>query len=468
MIKYLYTNYLKNWLWDMMISRFLASVMFCVLSFGCTKISPLDNGLVGLIDSKIDKRVDWNQCGVRDYLQELMNFPLTSESVVQIALLNNPQIQALFEELGVAQADLVEAGLFSNPIFEVEVRYPHAKKFKTNIEYLVAATFLDIFLVPLRKKVAEAEFEQIKRKVAHEILNLAFEIRAVYYELLAEQQKMQYTTSIVELTSIHEEITSRQNLIGNVNSLDFQQTRARFLEAKLEIAKEQNQIIRLKEKMSRLLGFNEELCLIFPNELPEEIDYQGFDLCLLESMALKERMDFQEAQFEVIRLSRMLGLKDWWAFTNIKGGLAGERDPDGLNLIGYGLSGEIPIFNFGQAAHLRILAQLRQAQDRYEVLKIRILSEVREAHQLLMSHLGMIHDYQNEIIPLQTQILESSEELYNVMGLGVERLLENKRQELVVYKNYLDILKNYWIARVQLDKALGGYLFRLLPQGTIE
>ncbi|MBA3237003.1 MAG: hypothetical protein H0T62_01460 [Parachlamydiaceae bacterium] len=77
---------------------------------------------------------------------------------------------------------------------------------------------------------------------------------------------------------------------------------------------------------------------------------------------------------------------------------------------------------------MRIFAQLRQAQDRYETLEIRILSEVREAHKLLMSDLAMINDYRNKIIPLQNEIMNSSEGLYNVMGLGIDRLIENKRQ----------------------------------------
>ncbi len=42
--------------------------------------------------------------------------------------------------------------------------------------------------------------------------------------------------------------------------------------------------------------------------------------------------------------------------------------------------------------------------------------------------------------------------------------LGNKRREIETYRNYLSSLRDYWISRVQLDHALGGYLFRLLPQ----
>lgn len=453
-------------------------ILFATLiASACSRHQQADNGEVSsTIARRINTHVEWYQGCPDDQIncsiQSLLENELTPEAAIQIALLKNPKVQSIFEELGIAHADLVEAGLLSNPNFSLEVRYPNKKALVTNIEYLVTATFLDIFMIPLRTRVATAEFEQAKRRVTNQILDLAFDVRQTYYELLAEQQKLKYTRPIVELTSIQGELISRQNSVGNVNRLDFQQVQARFLEANLEIAKEQTAITRLREKLNRLLGLCEEVCLIFP-DIPQEFDYQGFDLCALESIALSERMDLQDARFEVIRLRRMLGLKEWWTYSTLQAGLAGERDPDGSNLVGFGLSGEIPIFNFGQAARMRIFAQLRQAQDRYEELEIHILSEVREAHKLLMSDLGMINDYRIRIIPLQNEISSSSEQLYNVMGLGIDRLIENKRRQLEANRNYFEILKDYWVARVQLDKALGGYLFQLLSQndcieGSIE
>lgn len=448
--------------------RVVLIVLTTLIASACTKYPDADNGEVSsVIATKINAQVDWFQGCPDDQINcrihYLLDKELTPEAAIQIAFLKNPKIQSIFEELGIAHADLVEAGLLSNPNFSLEVRYPHKNAFVTNIEYLITATFLDIFMIPLRIRLATAEFEQAKRRVSHQILDLAFEVRRTYYELLAELQKLKYTRPIVELTSIQGEIISRQNSVGNVNKLDFQQNKAKFLEANLEILKEQNSIIRLREKLNRLLGLSEEVCLIL-SEIPQDVDYQEFNLCSLESIAIRDRMDLQEARFEVIRLRRMLGLNDWWTYSNLKAGVAGERDPDGLNLVGVGLSGEIPIFNFGQAARMRIFAQLRQAQARYEELKIRILSEVREVHKILMSDLEIINDYRFRIIPLQKEISSSSEELYNVMGLGIDRLIDNKRLELEANRNYFDILKDYWIARVQLDKALGGYLFRLLLQ----
>lgn len=448
---------------------FLYILLPGLLATGCSKIPPIDDGIVTYkVSERIDSQAVWRQGHCQDeqvqtFIQCAIANELTADSAIQIALFNNPKIQAIFEEIGIARADLVEAGLISNPSFSIEVRYPHIKNLHTNIEYLITSSLLDIFLIPLRTRLAATEFEQTKLKVSNEILNLAFDVRETYYELISEKKKISHIQSVVELTSINSEIVSKQMKVGNVNTLEFQLSQSRLLEAELQLAKSQAEIIRLTEKLNRLLGFTEEVCLMLPDYL-DGIDYQGFDLCSLEAIAVEERLDLQVARFEIARLGRTLGLKDWWTYTNLQGGLAGERDPDGTNLIGPGFSGELPIFNYGQAARMRLFAQLRQAQERLAELEIRVRSEVREAHKLLMSYLKIINDYQNRLLPMQRKISASSEELYNVMGLGVDKLLENKRMEVVANQNYTESVKQYLVARVELDRALGGYLFRLLTQ----
>ena len=447
--------------------------ILCLLSFGCTRIPQAnDNGVSSIVNSRIDKETHWNRGCYQDervceLIQTILQQELTADTAVQIALLNNPRIQEIFEELGIAQADLVEAGLFSNPAFDLIFRFPDKKDLVTNIEYTITSSFIDLFLIPLRVRVAKAELEQTTLRVTNEILNLAFEVEQTFYELQAAQQDLKYIQSIVELTSIHSQLASRQQMVGNVNKLDFQQIQARYLEAKLEIARIQNDIIRLREKLNRLLGFCGDIHWMVSDNLPE-IDYQGLPIQYLESVAFRERLDLQAARFDVLRLSRMLGIKQWWVYTQGRIGIGGERDPSGTNVLGPAFSGEIPIFNYGQADRMRIRAELRQAQDHLAALEIQILSEVREAHKLLMNNLGIINDYRSHIIPLQSKILESSEELYNVMGLGIDRLLENKRQEFQAYSNYVMSLRNYWMARVQLDRALGGKLYLVLSQVDYE
>lgn len=440
-----------------LMSRLLCFLGILILISSCTRVPDSAVCVSELVGERVGKMVQWNECcDIQGFLEQ----ELTVDAAVQVALLNNPQIQATFEEVGISQADLVEAGLMSNPVFDLFIRYPNKKHFVADIEYSITASFIDLFLIPLRRKVALADLEKVTLLVSNKILDLAFEVEQTYYQLQAARQELRVTESIAEIIKIHSEIVLRQENIHNVNQLQLQQIQAQSLSAELEVVRVQSEIVHLKEKLNKLLGLCENRKLFIPDSFPE-VDYEGLPLNRLECVAFEERLDLQAARFEVLRLSRSLGIKQWWVYTEGRIGLAGERDADGLNTLGPAFAGAIPIFNYGQAARMRLRAQLRQAQDRLNSLEIQILSEVREAHQLLMNHLRIIQEYQEQILPLQDQILQSSEALYNVMGLGVDRLLDNKQQEQLAYKNYIASMRNFWMARVQLDRALGGKLYKI-------
>src|SRR5579862_4045424 len=57
-------------------------------------------------------------------VQQLVSEDLTPDSAVRIALLHNRSLRAIFEEIGISSADLIQAGLPRNPQFGASVRFP--------------------------------------------------------------------------------------------------------------------------------------------------------------------------------------------------------------------------------------------------------------------------------------------------------------------------------------------------------
>jgi len=92
--------------------------------------------------------------------------PLTAQAAAQVALLNNRGLQAEFEEIGIAQADFVQAGLLSNPSFSASWRFPNKPPLGTDAEYALAGNVLELFLLPARRKVAARELERARLRVA--------------------------------------------------------------------------------------------------------------------------------------------------------------------------------------------------------------------------------------------------------------------------------------------------------------
>ena len=103
---------------------------------------------------------------------------LSADAAVQVALLNSPWLQAIYEDLGVAQAQLVQAGPLSNPVFGGRALWGLGERGAPDLGFNVAFEFLDVLWVPLRKRVARSEYESARLRVAEAVLDLAARTRS--------------------------------------------------------------------------------------------------------------------------------------------------------------------------------------------------------------------------------------------------------------------------------------------------
>ena len=93
---------------------------------GCATFSK-DGGLDGvksLAQQHIKQEVAWpkteaEQKAMAARVDELLQKELDAESAVQVALFNNKGLQASFYELGISEADVVQAGRLPNPKFSM-------------------------------------------------------------------------------------------------------------------------------------------------------------------------------------------------------------------------------------------------------------------------------------------------------------------------------------------------------------
>src|SRR5512134_2726028 len=107
--------------WLMVLMLFLTSCATVRLDAGFADVS-------ALIEERSASKIFWNRGTDLDKeagekVRSLLKEKLTADQAVQIALLNNRRLQSLYSELGVAQADLVQAGLLKNPIFHTAVPF---------------------------------------------------------------------------------------------------------------------------------------------------------------------------------------------------------------------------------------------------------------------------------------------------------------------------------------------------------
>ena len=393
-------------------------------------------------------------------LRELLATDLTPESAVEIALFNSPALQATYERLGIAQADFVQAGLIPNPVVHASVRFGIGGP-GPGAELSLLQDFIRMLEIPLRKRVATAEFESAKLEVAQAVIDLAADVRAAFYAVQGGEQMLELRQTVARATELSAEIARRQHDVGNIGDLDLGNEQALAEEAKLDLARTEADVLANREELNALLGlWGPDTTWKIASRLPglpsEEVHRQG-----LESMAVSQRLDLAAARQSVEIQARSLGLARVTALFPA-GGFGGdaEREPDGEWTAGPAIEFSVPIFDQGRAVVARTVAELRERQRRYAALAIRIRSQVRRAGTRMESARRRAAYFEKVLLPLRQRNVVQSQLQYNAMQIGVFQVLQAKRDEIETGRSYVETLTDYWLARTELERAVGGDLPR--------
>jgi cobalt-zinc-cadmium efflux system outer membrane protein len=425
-----------------------------------------------LAADRLGQRVRWNGHTADDReversLDRLLARPLTVEAAVQVALLNNHKLQATFEDLGIAQADLVQAGLLKNPVLDLNIRFPDRKPFKTYLDFAAAENLLDIFLIPARKKIAAGQLVEAESTVAQEVFSLAAETASAFYAWQGAEQMEELRQTIADASSASLDASKGLREAGNITELDYLSERAQAARSRVELAAAKSDAADACERLNALMGlWGSRIGWTAPARLPE-LPVDGVPLDGLETLAIQQRQDLAAARQEVLTQSRIYGLTvDTRFFASAEAGIEAERETDGQWRIGPTIALPVPLFDQGQAAIARANAVVRQSQQKYAALAVETRSQVRVAQTRMLNARVTVSLYHDEILPTQEKLLEQTQLQYNGMLVGVFQLLQAKRDQIDAAARYVESLRNYWMARAELERAIGGRLPSTVPATT--
>lgn len=392
-------------------------------------------------------------------VQRLLKKPLTISSAVQIALLNNRRLQATFEEVGIAQADVIEAVTVPNPSVDFEVQFPLVAGTLNRYAWLVAQEFVQILMIPLKKKISEDRLEAIELRVADETLELVAKVKAAYFMVQADQQLISRLKLIQETHAASLELAQNQYAAGNITDLALLQLQASYSQGRLDIARAETDLRTKREELTRLLGLwgPQTEWKIQGDIMP--IPDSDFSVERLESLAVAQRLDLRAAHRDLMSIVTSLGLTRIYRWVPVlEFGFAGERDIEGALNMGPSFRLEIPIFNQGQARIAKATSQLRRAENRLAALAVEIRSETRELRDRLIGLRDMAKFYHDDLLPTRIRIVNRALLEYNAMQLSPYELFLAKSQEMEAERNYIDTVRDYWITRAKLERTVGGRL----------
>ena len=399
-------------------------------------------------------RSDADRDAIDKRVAKLLEQPLSADDAVQIALLNNKGLQASFSELGISEADRVQAGRLPNPGFSFgRLTQGSSVEIDRSIQFNLAR----LLMLPTINQIESRRFEQTRGAVALSVLSLASETRKAYYLAVAADETGRYMLQVQTAAEAGAELARRQTQAGNWNKLQQAREQSFYADAALNLARSEQARTVARERLTRLMGlWGQQTQFRLPERLPD-LPKAPNDLPDIEQTAMAQRMDVQAAKLGTEQVAKNLGLTRATRFINVlEAGAVRNSYNDAPTQRGYTISVELPLFDWGGARVAKAEAVYMQAVNRTAETAVNARSEVRGAYANYRTSYDIARHFRDEIVPLQRRISEENQLRYNGMLIGVFELLADARSQITSVNGYIEALRDFWLAQADLDMALIG------------
>ena len=428
---------------------------------GCTTFST-DGGfstVAVVAKEKLAKDLTWarndaDRSTIASRVAVLLASPLSVDDAVQLALLNNPGLQADFAALGIAEADMVSASRLANPGFSL-LRTRRGDEIE--VERGIHFNLMRLLTLPLAVKMESQRFEQAKGAAVNAAIVLANDTRKAYYQALAAEETLRYTRQVRDVAEASAELARRMAAVGNWSRLQQSREQGFYADAALNVARAEQARVRAREALTRHLGlWGGQLQYTLPPrlpDLPKDVNEQPD----IEKRAMLSRLDVAAAKQSALALADNLGLSQATRFINVLE-LGGIRDSSNQQPTrkGYEISLELPLFDWGTARVAKAESLYLQALNRTAETAINARSEVRERYQSYRISYDIAQHYRDEIVPIRKRVADENLLRYNGMLIGVFDLLSDARAQIASVNGSIEALRDFWLAESDLQMAMLG------------
>ncbi len=467
--------------------RALAAITATLTLSGCANFSA-DGGMNfvkseagGELNKDVVKiRTEAEAAATKARVRVLLKNQLAVETAVQIALLNNRGLQAAYSELGISEAEMVEASLPPSPTISLARLVATGE---LEIERQILQNVLGLLTLPRRRDIAEAKFQQAKVRAVEATLKTAAEARRAYYRSVAANRSVTFLEEARTTAEALSDLAKKLGETGALAKLDQAREHAFTAEVNGQLAMARLKSRMEREKLIRALGlWGSETALKLPAAL-KPLPKSPQTIKDVETEAVKRRVDLEIARQDLEILAKQLGLTKATRYIDVLEvrGISRtewkpvertvysldpgpppvlnseqEREREKTRWRGVELEFKIPIYDFGEA-RTRLAEETYMASVHRLIEKaVNVRSEAREAYTGYRGAYDIAMHYQKEILPLRQIINDEMLLNYNGMLKDLFSLLTDTKARIIANAQAIDAQRDYWLAKVDLHVALVG------------
>lgn len=378
---------------------------------------------------------------------------ISLEIAIEIALRENPHLNAIREKVKVARARIDGIALLGNPELETEfVGGAHAEQ-----KLELTKAFELGGQRGHRIRIAKTELEKVDAELAKASQSVTKSVKIAFYELLGVQEKLKLTKEIVQHNEQMRDIAQTRFETGDISVTQANLANIHLQSALREAVTLESKLQRVQLSLNGLMGAPLETARVAVGELREKVSpdtLQKLTLDALKTQALVHRNDLKSLHLNAQLTESELRLAKAANIPDLSVGALVERS---VNERAFGMKFSIPLPLFNRH---RVEIDAAKAQQQVDTVEInnaekQIVREVMAAFLSFRTTQKMLTFYEGDSLKLLNENLKLTRTAYE---LGETELLEVILMQNEFIKTrfaYLDALVAYHKALAELEAAVG-------------
>lgn len=374
---------------------------------------------------------------------------LAIDEAVAMALWNNPDFQLTLASLGLARADLIEAGLLRNPVFSL--LFPWGPK---QLEFTLTWPIDALWQRPKRIQDARLNAEAVAEQLVASGLRVIADVRLAFFEVLIAEKRLGLAAEQVGVAAEAAKLAEGRLRAGDIS--EFEARLARTDAIRLEAARltrvttRDLAIVRLRS----LLGLEADapaLTLVEPGTATSEGCAEGPGL--LQS-AMAARPDVRAAELQIEAAGARAGLEHARILAFTVSLDANAEGAEGFEM-GPGVGVELPLLSQNQGRRARATAEVEQAARRYVAIRATVAAEIGAATVALAEARNTARLLSDDVAASLSTARQQAERLYTAGEISLLDLLQTRQRLIDIEATRVDAVLGVNRAIVRLEQAVG-------------
>lgn len=395
----------------------------------------------------------------------------TVERLVDSAFSRRADLLAAQQRLAIAEGRLIQAGLRPNPTLDSE--YGSARFLGGSAEGTLDVGVTQLFETAgkrlKRVEVARKERDQVRAEVLAFQRQTAADVRATYARALAAGRQLDALENLIAASNELVRITNERLKQGDVAPLELNLVKVETDRLRTQVIKTRADLETELISLRTLAGLEqtEPLSIVPLPDRPPRLDLAVNELT---DMALRERADLRAAQLGVDAARARISLARSLATPNVAGSVHYSREkrvtdlPEVLgvgpvaqtdNVLRFGVSVDIPIFNRNQGEIAAALGERLQVEHQRDFLEATVRRDVAVAYKRYRAAAETLVIYATQIIPNAQQNLQMVRAAYSLGEFSIFDVLSEQKRLIESETGYNEALASYYSALAELERAVG-------------